>query len=326
LPAVLAALGADADAIFAAFGLASDYFGDPENVLPMATVGSLLRRAVEASGCEHLGLLVGQRATMSSLGTVGFLMQSAPTVGDALSALSRHLAVHDRGAVVNLRQDGKFAALSYRILVRDVQASEQIYTVAAMVANGMMRAMCGVEWRAHEVWLPFRPRETLLYRQAFEAPVRFDSENCSMVFATRVLARPLRSADALLHRMMAERIREIETRTRGDLLDRARDHLAAMILLPNCTREILAHRLALSRRTLTRRLAEYGVTFQQLRDAACRDAAYELLANTDKSANDVAGVLGYSDASAFTRAFQRWSGTTPSSWRASQAGRRARRR
>jgi AraC-like DNA-binding protein len=292
----------------------------------MRTVGSLLRRAVEATGCEHLGLLVGQRATISSLGAVGFLMQSAPTVGDALAALSRHLAAHDRGAVVTLRLDGKFGALGYRILARGVHASEQIYTVAAMVANAIMRAMCGVEWRAHEFRLPFRPRETLLYRQAFEAPVCFDSEECSMIFATSLLARPLRTADALLHRMMAERIREIESRTRGDLLDSAHDHLAAMVLLPTCTREILAHRLGLSRRTLTRRLAEYGVTFQQLRDAACRDAAYEFLANTDRSAGDVAGLLGYSDASAFTRAFQRWSGVTPSSWRTSHARRRTRRR
>ena len=71
--------------------------------------------------------------------------------------------------------------------------------------------------------------------------------------------------------------------------------------------------------------AREGLSFQSLLDEACRATAYELLANSDMRAVNAATALGYSDPAAFTRAFRRWTGTTPSAWRArgraQQAGR-----
>lgn len=120
--------------------------------------------------------------------------------------------------------------------------------------------------------------------------------------------------------MMSDRIQALAAKGPASLLDRARQQLAKMVLLPDCNAATLANRLGLSERTFFRRLAEEDITFKALRDEACRNTAYELLANTDRRAVDVATILGYSDPAAFTRAFRRWSGSTPAAWRAETRG------
>ena len=319
LPSVLKELGADPQAILAEFGLTPDDFDDPENTMSFHLVGRLFRRCSEATKCENLGLVLGQRATTASLGAVGFLMQSSATVGDALRGLSLHLGVQDRGAMISLESDGTLATIAYTILVRDVEAVEQIYTLASLIGNGFISAMCGPAWRAHEIQLPFRrPADIMAYRQAYEAPLRFDADRAAIVFAANTLARELATADPLLNRMMKERIAEMETVANAGLVEKARNLLGTMIFVPNCSPSLLARRLGLAMRTMNRRLADDGTSYQQLRDEVCMTAARQLLTSTKKPANEIGQMLGYSDATAFTRAFRRWSGMPPAQWRASR--------
>ncbi len=78
----------------------------------------------------------------------------------------------------------------------------------------------------------------------------------------------------------------------------------------------IARRLGMSERTLHRRLAEHGETFQEIATRAQREAAESLLANGDSSLAEVAFLTGFSDQSAFTRAFKGWTGETPLTFRA----------
>lgn len=318
LPAIVAELGADPDPLLAEAGMTRDYFLDPENSVLVVTVGRLLQRAVEVTGCRHLGLLIGRRTTVSSLGALGFLMKASATVGDALQALSTHLNVQDRGASIAVSTDGRCTSIHYTLLVSGVEAVEQIYAIAAAMGNGILRELCGDEWRPEEVRFSFSAHDTNLYRQAFEAPVRFNSERTSLVIPTSCLRRPLGTADPLLHRMMRDRIQLLQATAPSNLVEQVRQLLAAMVLLPSCSAVVLASRLGMAERTLYRRLEQEGASYQSLRDDACRNTAYELLGNTSKRAVEVAAILGYSDAAAFNRAFHRWSGTTPAAWKAAR--------
>jgi AraC-like DNA-binding protein len=82
--------------------------------------------------------------------------------------------------------------------------------------------------------------------------------------------------------------------------------------------DAVARIFAVHRRTLNRRLREHGVTLRQLIEDVRRQLARQLLRDTDLSVLAIAETLGYADASAFTRAFRRWFGTTPSGWRAAR--------
>jgi AraC-like DNA-binding protein len=318
LPRVVASFGVDPAALLGEMSITPDMFDDPDNTVALSTVGRLFRRAVELTNCQHLGLLVGQELSLSCLGAVGFLMKSSATVGEALAAVQQHLGVQDRGAVVYADVEPRFTTLGYTILVPGVHATEQIHSLTLLLANNLMRELCGNQWRAEEVLCNFAVHDPNVYRRAFEAPIRFSAERCGLVFSTRYLDFPVSTADSLLHRMMSQRIAALEANASITLVDAARQLLATMALLPNCTAAMLASRLGMTERTLYRRLGEAGVSFQSLLDDACCRTATELLARSDKRPVEVAAILGYSDASAFTRAFQRWTGMTPAAWKASQ--------
>jgi AraC-like DNA-binding protein len=318
---VVADLGAEPGDILRQVGLTRQYLRDPENTVPFTTVGRMLRLAVEFTGCRHLGLLMGQRTGMHSLGAVGFLMKSSPTVADALRALVNHFGANQRGSAASLTVEPRLSTLSYVVLVPGVEALEQIYALAMGIGINSLREMCGDAWRAWEVRFSFADRQPNAFRKAFQAPVRLNADRTAIVFSTACLSQPLRSADPVLHTMMMNRVQVGDLAAPTSLVERARQLLATMVLMPDCNAAMLASRLGISERTLFRHLAKEDVSFQSLRDEACRTTAYELLGGTEKPAVEVAAALGYSEQASFTRAFRRWSGTTPTGWRADRAKR-----
>lgn len=316
-PAMLDEHGVDSDALLAEVGLSRRVFADPENVIAFATLGRLFTRSAQATRCDHLGVAMGRRATTSSLGAVWFLMQSSQTVREAIEVLARHMQVHDRGGLVTLETRGGFAVLGYRIVVPDVEAIDQMYAFAMSVGDHFMRAMCGKTWRASEVLMPFAPPAWVgELRLAFDAPLRFDADLGALVFPAGDLDRPLATADRFLHAMMLERIEQLERESSVDVEAQTRRMLGQLVLLDDWSASAVAGRMGVSVRTLNRRLARRGTDLRRLREEVRCEAACHLLESTTKQVGEIALILRYSDASAFSRAFRRWRGVGPARWRA----------
>ncbi len=111
IPTALRSLGADPVKVFADARVDLALFDDPDNLVPFAARGRLIRQCLCATGCAHFGLLVGQRSGLHHLGLVGLLVKYSPDVGMALRSLVRFFHLHARGAVVSLTQDGGTASL-----------------------------------------------------------------------------------------------------------------------------------------------------------------------------------------------------------------------
>ncbi|ANY81238.1 hypothetical protein BB934_25985 [Microvirga ossetica] len=125
--------------------------------------------------------------------------------------------------------------------------------------------------------------------------------------------------------MTSRRDIDIEPRTgnpSGGFSDDLRRVLEKELLKGPCTSIEIARRFSMHHRTLSRHLAREGVTFQQIVDKIRFGLARDLMANTDIALDQISVMLKYSEPSAFTRAFRRWSGQSPSAWRASHARRR----
>ena len=82
-----------------------------------------------------------------------------------------------------------------------------------------------------------------------------------------------------------------------------------------CTREQLAEQFAMHPRTLNRRLKDAGTSFRELHGVACHEMARQLLRDTRRNFSSIANLLGYSEESAFSRAFSKWEGMPPTQWR-----------
>jgi AraC-like DNA-binding protein len=321
LPAILRERGVDPPEVFASAGLDIDILHDPDNPVPFATVGRVMAIAERRTGCAHIGLLVGERHALPVLGLVGRVARNSADVGSALRSLIAHLHLHDRGAVPTLWVNDGFAMLGYAIFAADVPGARHIYDAAIAIAFNIMREVCGADWRPDEVLIAHSaPRSTAAFRTFFKVPVRFDAEQTALVFPVRRLAQKIEGADAALLRILTDEMDELEASTGHQLPDRVRRALRALVTAGRGSRDEVSRLVSMHRRTLNRRLAAHGTTFQALADEVRFQFASQLLRDTRMPLAHIAATFDYADASAFTRAFRRWSGATPSEWRATRTG------
>jgi len=315
---VLQKLGHEPGPVFESAGLAPAHFADPDFEIPYMDASRLLASCEAVTGCRHFGLLVGEHADPSSLGVAGFMLRSAPDVGSALSSLVQHLDLQDQGGVATLHINGNVTQFGYTIVLPGVEAVELIYDLTITIACNIMRGLCGKNWNPTEVLLSTRPPRNLTpYRSLFRAPLHFNAEQSAVAFPTHWLHHQIPSADALLYRHLEKeadqlhKLRTPDTDIVGSLHRLLRKSLASR----QCTASDLARQLHIHERTLNRRLHEAGTNFRRELDAIRYEMARHFLLESTRSISRIASALNYSDVSAFSRAFKRWTGMTPAQWR-----------
>ncbi|MFZ0790731.1 MAG: AraC family transcriptional regulator [Chromatiaceae bacterium] len=319
IPALLRDLGQDPHPVFAAAEVDPRLFDDPENTIEFSTLGRLMSECVEHTGRPDFGLLIGRGTGLPALGLVGMLAECSPDLGTALHNIILHLHLHDRGALPRLTVGKGRAVFSYTIYQPAAEATAQIYDAAIAITNNILDTLYGPGWQPSEVLLArAKPLDAEPYRKFFRAPIRFGAQQSAVVFPAAWLAHPLPGADADLFQAIRDRIAAIESMGGGDIVVQVRRVLCNLLMGGEVSMDAVARIFAVHRRTLNRRLREHGVTLRQLIEDVRRQLARQLLRDTDLSVMAIAETLGYADASAFTRAFRRWSGTTPSGWRAAR--------
>ena len=309
--------GLDPDPIIKAAGLDPHLFEDGANLIPRRALGRLFALSVAHTHCPHFGLLVGRRATIQSLGLVGRLMLHSETFGDALRGLVSHLGVQDRVIVPSLDVAGDTAIFSYAVYQSGTESSDQILDGVIAGAVNAIRDLIGAGWAPAEVLLPRgQPADMAPYRRHFRAPVRFDQEIAALVFPSRCLELRIAGADPLLRTLLEERIKQLQGEQRSEFPDDIRRLLRVRLTSDRCSADAVAEMFAIHRRTLSRRLKEGGAGYRRISNEIRFELARQLLEDTEVPLGQIAAALDYSEASAFTRAFRRWSGETPTAWRA----------
>jgi AraC-like DNA-binding protein len=316
-PALLRERGLDPSTVLAGLGLDPCTFDDPDNRIHYRLAGRVVERCVDATDCPHFGLLLGQHATILSLGSLGELMLCAPTVQVALRDLELHMDAQTRGGVVTHEVEGDTATLGYGVYLPDMPAQAQICDLALAYACNVLRALCGSAWVPSEVmFLHARPRDTSPYRQFFNGPLRFDAGRSAIVFRKSWLERALPGHDAGRHRALQLALVTQSMPADADLTESVRRALRTMVPRGRGSEAAVAALLSMPVRTLRRQLAAQGATFRDLTGEVRYEIARQLLIDSSMTVTDIAEVLGYSNASAFTRSFRRWTNTPPAAWRA----------
>ncbi len=316
IPEVLRSLGADPAEVCAAAGFDVALFDDPASQVSYLAASHLFRVCHERTGCPHFGLLNGERSGLDAIGFVGLLVKYSADVRTALHTLVRHMHLHIRGAVTTIKEDDKQAVFSYEIYALAAEATDQIGDSALGTMFNIMVALCGPHWKPIEVRFEHRkPSDLAAYHRFFQAPLRFQMEENSLVFAASWLNRPLAAVDPELNRLLRDKAEELEARYRAEFSEVVRGILRSAVLTDHGTAEYVASLLSMHSRTLHRHLAESGANFRALVDECRYEVARQMLDDTDRDIGQIACMLDYADTSAFARAFRRWSGTTPSGWR-----------
>lgn len=251
----------------------------------------------------------------ATFGLLTHLLAVTQNVRDSLQRLERHYNVLSDGIVYHL--DARPTRPTLLADVRRPFTPEPVTEVFALAAAvGFLRHQClgFPPIRSVSLRPQFGPVAAKQLRDFFAAPVSLGAKENAVQLGANALETPMRSADASLLEILIAHARSVRPPDRP---------YAATVLqvlmhrLPHATLEFsaVARELAVSPRTLRRRLAEDGTSFQPLVDEARRSFAERALRADARGISDLALSLGYADASAFRRAFRRWTGITPAAYR-----------
>ena len=302
--------------IFEKSGLTQNEFEDTEHRVPYFKCSQLLVNCVEATGCEHFGLLLGQMAGLSYLGVAGFLARSAETVGQALQVLVENLSLHDEGGSCALQTEDGYSRLTFHIHQPGVNAAALVYDMSAVIMCEIMRSLCGSPWNASQVMLVRRsPRVLTPYKRYFRSSILFASEGCGIVFPSRDLELKSPTADKLLFRHLELEVGVLHQMQHREIVELLPAVLRQGLLQRRFTASEIADAIGIHERTLHRRLKVAGTTFRKELNQARESLATQLLESSSLLIHDIGSALGYSDSSGFVRAFHNWTGTSPAKWR-----------
>lgn len=277
---------------------------------------TLLERSALRLQDPALGLRVGATITPIHLGALGYVLLASSEISEALERYVRYQRlIHDVSSV-RWRMDDEVLQLEWSAESRKVGLLVNQCGLAALVQ--FARNITGTDVSPIAVhFIEPEPADLTPYWALFRCPLRFGAVATRIDFAAEILALPLRQPDPALVAMLEHQVQR---------------HLAAMPQLDDFAQQVrrciagrlfrgvppldgIANDLHISGRTLRRKLMQEGWTYRELLDETRLQAAYEYLRDIHLGLPEVALLLGYSEQSAFNRAFLRWTGYAPGSWR-----------
>jgi AraC-like DNA-binding protein len=279
--------------------------------IPLQRQDAFWEAICAASGDPLLGLRLGSALQVGHLDMVGALLMSCEHYGEALEALLEYYPIIAEGSEFTREQDATQVRLVYRPSYV-VRREERVEAALASLVY-LTRWITGDQVKPQRLALSHAARgEPSRYGELLECPVDFACAENALSFAVADLDVPLIQANAL----MREHLRALAD---AQLERLGAQSLAARVqqLLrqnPRWGKEKVAEQLELSGRHLNRKLADEGTSFKLLREQVLHAMAEQLLRESPRL-SEVAERLGFSDESAFAKAFRRWSGMTPGQFR-----------
>ncbi len=314
-------LGLQPEDVLRHAGLPTRLFdGDEKILLSTEELFALYRGLAEASRDPAIALKLGTEARLERYDPLGIAAVTARSFRDALERMARYKQLFCPEALVVIdRGDESRVELRY-LLAQEAEPPLLVdLAFAWLVVIG--RRGSGGAIDPTRIELRGAARSRPMYEAHFGCPVTFDARHNTIVFARADLDRPFLTHNPELWAAIAPQLDAELSRSLAS--DAIGEQVKGMLkqLLPRGRPGIaeVARELRMSARTLQRRLAESGATFQQLMQDARRELARHYLLHSSIELNETAYLLGYEDAHSFFRAFHDWEGSPPGEWRARHA-------
>jgi AraC-like DNA-binding protein len=310
----LVRLGLDAEAWLAPHGLGVALLRDRELRLSHVVTNALLRDAIALSGDPAIGVNAACCVEAGDFDVMEYAAANCASCGEAIRLAARFIALMHEGIAMGLDVSPPLAALRVRPLPGlDYVPAWIEFVFASFLVYGS-RSL-GHRTRPLRVDLAHSgPRDRSAYEPIFRE-VRFDAEEHVMWISAAALELPHCAPDRSLLQILTSHadvlLRQQLSRRTGGFAERARAAIAEELPGGNAGAEHIARRLAVSLRTLHRRLAEEGTSHGELVDDVRRTQAMQHLTGSSFSIGEISFLLGFAHPNAFHKAFKRWTRKTP---------------
>jgi AraC-like DNA-binding protein len=286
--------------------------------VPISTLQRLVGDVVACSGDPALGLRAAMYTELGDFEALAWVAMSAETWRAAMTTACRYARLLNDAAGYRFEVCGDRTHLILGSTVA-LEPAVADYQLAAYHLAAQLRMPEPPP--DFEVWIKHAaPADVAPYRAAFKgAQLVFGAAFDGFVSEARRLDDPLPTAKASLHRVLRVHVdRLLSELPAGDgIVERVSADILATMGKAEHTATRAATRLGMARPSLTRQLAEHGTSFSELLQRARYRTAMHYLRNTRLNVEDIAFLLGFSDCPPFVRAFKRWSGSSPLSYRRS---------
>lgn len=305
--------GGDADGLIAAYDLPPTVERDPFVLLPVAVIHALLDAAGRAARDPFLGVHIALRGDEGNV--VAFACRGAPDLRSALLRATRLVTSLNPQLAITFEERAGRGRLDMAVADQPLGLGRHgnEYWVTAMVlqARRLSAEPCAPEraWFAH----PATSDRSELERALGTTRLKFGAASNGLAIASRVLDAPLRTADPLLLGLLDRYAHSLLARqsAEGAFVARVRHAIVEHLPQGAPTIEDAARACGVSARTLQRRLGEHGTTFRGVLDAVRTDVSSMYMDDRTMSLEQVAALVGFSQASGLVRAYRRWTGKTP---------------
>jgi AraC-like DNA-binding protein len=312
--------GGDVDRIFGNAQILPDVAGSPTLKLKLSSFCRLFEESARQTSDENFGLWFGNQFQPRDLGMWGYAAVSSPTLGSALEGLVRLFRFHQESSMMGLRADTNgLVRLNYQIVAPDIVERRQDAELSLGMFLNVIREACGAQWSPEEVHFEHpKPLSAKEHEKAFGAPVYFSQSSNALLFRPEILNSPMPARDLRLLAVMQTCLENMGSREVHEdlLLDGVRS--AIRIRLPEGYPSLkqIADELRAPLAVIHENLRDSGQSYKDMVEEVRRELALSYIKQRHLPFSEIALLLGYSELSAFSRAFHRWTGAAPRKYRA----------
>lgn len=270
------------------------------------------------------GVEYASAVPLGAAGAMGFILTQAKDMRTAVQAIQRYTQIVVSGLDVTYQPVEGGAQLSWRYPISFETPHIQLNSFLAALVIIRLRAGVSPDWSPKLVQFIHRDPGALdAYRRVFGPNVSFEQPSNLFAFRDAYLDRPNEAANPLLYKVVRDfgEVQLAAKKPSSDFRGVVANSIVALMGASSPTLEAVAEQLGVAGRTVQRRLANEGATFEDVLGETRRFVAERLLRDTDLALTDIAFMLGFSELSAFTRAAKRWHGVPPRQFRASARAR-----
>jgi len=297
-------------------GLSEDDFDGRQHRISAASQGKFLEYAAEAMDDSAFGLHLAESANPREAGLLFYITSAASNIDEALALFARYSRIANEAVRVKRAHasEGVVAEISFVGLSR--HSAKQVTEFGVGVTIKALREIAGRNIRPkHLSFIHARNSDLPAFEQFFGCPVEFGASGDQVAFSNETLALPLVTEDRhlleTLRPICDEAAKERGTTT-GSLRAAVENEAQKLLHHGKAKRHRVAKSLGHSERTLTRKLADEGTTYEQVLDQLRQSLARQYIKEQGVSFSQIAWLLGYEGSASFNHAFRRWTGRSPS--------------
>lgn len=299
-------------------GLEMSTLEDPDRRVPAQAHYKLWDHAEHVTGDPAVGLHAGQVIDPDRMGLVGHVFFNCDTLGEAVTQYVRLHRLINESVNLSFEQVGEQAILTWQADSPEHYCRQDMdRTLAAALCRTRHFISPGIQAEWAEIAHP-RPDYADKYEKLLGGPVTFGSLATRLAFNSRHLSHPIPHRNPYVYSAVLRQVNRLLTRlqTRRSFGRKIHRLISRQMSTEKIDADTLARQCHMSRQTLYRRLKKEGLGFHELVEQVRKDKALRYVSSDHYALGEIAFLLGFSELSAFSRAFKRWTGMAPAQYRA----------